>query len=71
MKPERYLLDGKVLQHVEVAVSCHFRLHDHVYAVLNKNEFWCVPFILIHLLWILTTQNATVMPVDLPTHVKV
>jgi hypothetical protein len=25
---ERYLWDGKVLQHVEVAVSCHCRLHE-------------------------------------------
>jgi hypothetical protein len=24
----RYLWDGKVLQHVEVAVSCHCRLHE-------------------------------------------
>jgi hypothetical protein len=24
----RYLSDGEVLQHVEVAVSCHCRLHE-------------------------------------------
>jgi hypothetical protein len=40
----RYLWDGEVLQHVEVAVSCHCRLHEkkmdrshYVYAVLNRH----------------------------------
>jgi hypothetical protein len=48
----RYLWDGKVLQHVEVAVSCHctqttWRKMDqshHVYAVLTRHWVLVCPF---------------------------